>query len=120
MQHAQRAQQPRHERQLKNNPHHKNQHQEGIHVAVKRYLVGNHLAHMIVGKESQGHGKHDEVAHCHTDKEHQATDEKRQLDASLLIGIKRWRDKSPQLIQYKRERQHQRQPERCGHVDKEL
>ncbi len=120
MQHAQHAQQPRHERQLKDDTHHKDEHQEGVHVAVKGNLIGNQGAHVIVGKEAQRDRKDHIVAHEYAQEEHQAAHQKGRLDAPLLIRVQRRGDKGPQLIQEEGEGQYQRKPERRGHVDKEL
>ena len=49
VQYTQYTQQPSQQRQFKDNAHDKNEHQEGVHVAVERNLVGDQLAHMVVG-----------------------------------------------------------------------
>ena len=120
VQHAQRAQQPGQQGQLEDDAHDEDEHQEGVHVAVERDLVGDHHAHVVVSQEPQRDRENDKITHGHADKEHDAAHEKGRLDTSLLTRIECRCDKGPQEIQHNGERQDQREPERRRHVYEKL
>ena len=98
VQHAQRAQQPCDQWQFKNDAHDEDEHQESVHVAVKRDLVGHQLAHMVVGQEAQRDGEDHKIAHSHPKEKHQATYQESRLYTSPLTRIEGWRDKCPQQV----------------------
>ena len=75
---------------------------------------------MIVGQETQRDRENDKIAHCHANKEHDAPHEESSLNPFFLLWVQGRCDKGPQEVKHDGKGEHQCQPERRGHVYKEL
>lgn len=120
MQNAEFPQQPCQQGHFKHKSHDENEHEESVHVAVKRNLVGHKAAHMIIGKKPQRDRENDEVAHQDPRKKHDIANGKSSPEPSFLPGIEGGADKGPQQVEHDRKGEYQSQPKRGGHVDEKL
>ena len=113
-------QQPRNQRHFKNDSHHKDQHQEIIHIRIQRDLFRYIDTQLISCQKAQRHREYHKISDSTSDKEHDCSQKKYPFDIFLLILIQSRTNELPDFPHQIRESKHKCQPERGGHVSKEL
>ena len=116
MQDSCRAQCPSQQWKFEHYAKHENQHQESIHVGIKRNLIRHKLTHLIIGQETQRNRENNKIPYRDTYEKHHISHHKCLSCSAHLIVVQCRLHKIPNEIQHQRERKNQREPKRCAHV----
>lgn len=113
-------QEPRQDGQLEDDAHHEREHQEIVHVAVERQLVGDCRRQLVGIQETQRQGENEAVAHHAAGIEKRGAKAEGEPHAPFLVAVKCGAHKAPQLEDDVWETDQQREPKRQLTLEEEL
>ncbi len=114
------ADEPCHQRKLEHYAHDKDKHEEVVHIRIKRNLIWNQGAQLVIGKEAKCERENYEIARGDSEKKHHVAENECSAHPALLLLVKSRSDEAPEQIDTEGESQHYGKPERRGHVDEKL
>ena len=117
---AQFRKQPCQQRQLEDDAHYENEHQEITHVGSQRDLVRDKRAQLILGQKPEREGEDQEVTDRTSEEEHECPECECHPDALLFVVEQGRLYEPPYFERQVGEYQHQCKPERGADVRQEL